>query len=63
MILETSLGNFGTFKDLETCMRLEEHESVVINKADYWGINLKLTKDLTLSYQEVLKILQEKIYE
>lgn len=60
MILETNLGNFGTFKDLEICMRLEEHESVVINKADYWGINLKLTKDLTLSYQEVLKILQEK---
>lgn len=59
MILETNLGNFGTFKDLETCMRLEEYESVVVNKADYWGINLKLTKDLTLSYQEVLKILQE----
>lgn len=60
MILETNLGNFGKFKDLEMCMRFENHKSVVIHKADYWGINLKLTKDLTLSYQEVLKILQEE---
>jgi hypothetical protein len=59
MILETNLGNFGTFKNLKTCIRLEEHKREV----DYWGINLKLTKDLILSYQEVLKILQEKIYE
>lgn len=59
MILETNLGNFGTFKDLETCMRLENHKNVIINKADYWGIDLKLTRDLMLSYQEVLKILEK----
>ena len=59
MILETNLGNFGTFQDIEMCMRLENHERVVVNKADYWGINLKHTKNLTLSYQEVLKILEK----
>lgn len=59
MILETNLGNFGTFNDLEMCMRLENHKNVIINKADYWGIDLKLTKDLSLSYREVLKILEK----
>ena len=59
MILETNLGNFGTFKDLEMCMRLENHKNVIINKADYWGIDLKLTKDLSRSYREVLTIVEK----
>lgn len=56
MIIETNIGNFGNFKDLEICMRLENHDKVVINKADWWGTNLKLLKNLELTYEEVLKM-------
>lgn len=59
MILETNIGNFGNFKDLETCMRLEKHEKVVIHKADWWGTNLKLMNHLELTYAEVLKMSKE----
>ena len=33
MILETNLGNFGTFKDLEICMRFEIYKNVILNTA------------------------------
>jgi len=60
MVLETSLGNFGNLKDLETCMRLENHSIVVIHKADWWGTNLKLLNRLELTYTEVLEMIKEK---
>lgn len=59
MILKTNIGNFGNFKDLETCMRLENHDKVVIDKADWWGTNLKLMNHLELTYAEVLKMSKE----
>lgn len=57
MVLETSVGNFGNFKDLETCMRLENHSKILVYKADWFGTNLKLVNDLELTYSEVLNIL------
>lgn len=30
MEIKTNIGTFGNFRDLETCMRLEEHEKVNI---------------------------------
>lgn len=53
MIIETNIGNFGSFKDLLTCMTQEKHYSVDVLKADYWGINLKLSSNLRLSYSDV----------
>ncbi len=38
MIIETQYGNFGSFKDLLTFMRLEKKESVFISSCDWWGI-------------------------
>ena len=59
MKIETNIGNFGDFKNLEICMRLENHKKVVINKADWWGTNLKLLKNLELTYEEVLEMLKQ----
>lgn len=56
MIIETNIGNFGNFKDLLTCMTQEHHNTVDVLKADYWGINLKLTNDLQLSLSDVRKL-------
>ena len=56
MHIETNLGNFGSLKDLETCMRLENHSKVIIHKADWWGTNLKLMNHLELTYAEVLNL-------
>ncbi len=56
MIIETNIGNFGNFKDLLTCMTQERHNTVDVLKADYWGINLKLTNDLQLSLSDVRKL-------
>lgn len=61
MILETNIGNFGTFKDLEMCMRFENHNTVLIHKADWWGVNLKLMDKLELTYDEVVKILNDEV--
>ena len=38
MIIETQYGNFGSFKDLLTFMRLEKKDSVFISGCDWWGI-------------------------
>lgn len=38
MIIETQYGNFGSFKDLLTFMRLEKKDSVFISSCDWWGI-------------------------
>ena len=38
MIIETQYGNFGSFKDLLTFMRLEKKDSVFIYSCDWWGI-------------------------
>ena len=56
MTTETNVGNLGSFNDLLTCMVQEQHNSVDVFKLNYWGINLKYTKDLKLSISEVRKI-------
>ena len=38
MIIETQYGNFGSFKDLLTFMRLEKKDSVFISSCDWWSI-------------------------
>lgn len=38
MIIETQYGNFGSFKDLLTFMRLEKKDSVFMSSCDWWGI-------------------------
>lgn len=54
MIIETNVGNFGSFKDLRAFMTEEKLGSVEVLKADYWGINLKLSNNLRLSFPDVL---------
>lgn len=53
MTIETNIGNFGNFRDMLTCMTQEHHDTVDVLKADYWGINLKLTNNLRLSLSDV----------
>lgn len=53
MTIETNIGNFGNFRDMLTCMTQEHHDTVDVLKADYWGINLKLTNNLQLSLSDV----------
>lgn len=56
MTIETNIGNFGNFRDILTCMTQEHHDTVDVLKADYWGINLKLTRNLQLSVSDVRKL-------
>lgn len=57
MTIATEFGNFGSFKDLNTFMRLERKDSVFISSADYWGINCIISRDgLVLTKREVEKI-------
>lgn len=39
MIINTAFGNFGSFKDLQKFMTLENKNDVFIKFANYWGIN------------------------
>ena len=57
MTIATEFGNFGSFKDLNTFMRLEGKASVFVSSADYWGINCIISRDgLVLTKREVEKI-------
>lgn len=61
MIIETNIGSFGNFEDLLTCMTQEHHDTVNVLRADYWGINLKLTNDLKLSLPDVQKLVDSSM--
>ncbi len=57
MIIETQYGNFGTFKDLLTFMRLEKKDSVFISSCDWWGIECILKQNgFIFSREEIAKI-------
>lgn len=59
MIIATEFGNFGSFKDLHTFMRIEKKVSVHIDFADYWGINCIISRngtDFTMNdIEEILR--------
>ena len=59
MIIATEFGNFGSFKDLHTFMRIEKKASVHIDSADYWGINCIISRngtDFTMNdIEEILR--------
>lgn len=61
MLIETNIGYFGTWKDLEICMRLENHKNVIIYNATWWGTNLLLNRPLELTYDEVLRMSRNQI--
>lgn len=59
MTIATTYGNFGSFKDLHTFMRIEKKVSVHIESVDYWGINCIISRngaDLTMN--DIEKILR-----
>lgn len=50
MVIKTEYGDFGSFKDIETFMRLEDRLHIHIESAVYWGIECILSKEgITLS--------------
>lgn len=59
MTIATEFGNFGSFKDLNTFMRLEGKSSVFVSSADYWGINCIISRSgMTLTKKEVEQIIE-----
>lgn len=58
MIIETNIGNFGNFQDLLTCMQQENHDTVNINKVEYWFAKLPLTEG-HYTYQQVQNLVTE----
>ena len=42
MTIATEFGNFGSFKDLNIFMRLEEKASVFISSVEWWGIDCNI---------------------
>lgn len=59
MTIATEFGNFGSFKDLNTFMRLEEKTTVFVSSADYWGINCIISHQGTvLTKKDVENILE-----
>lgn len=59
MIILTEFGNFGSFKDLEIFMRLENKDSVKIESADYWGLECIIQKNgIILSKAEIEQIIK-----
>lgn len=60
MTISTEFGNFGSFKDLNTFMRLESKESVFVSSADYWGINCIISRRGTVfTKKEIEEICSE----
>lgn len=60
MTIATEFGNFGSFKDLNTFMRLEGKSTVFVSSADYWGINCIISRQGTvLTKKDIENILEE----
>lgn len=59
MTIVTEFGNFGSFKDLNTFMRLENKNTVLVTSADYWGINCIISRSGTVfSKSQIEKIIE-----
>ncbi|MDD7218888.1 MAG: hypothetical protein PUI16_02685 [Clostridia bacterium] len=57
MTVKTEFGDFGSFKDLQTFMRLENKSDVTISSCDWWGIECILHKSgFTFTKNEIDQI-------
>lgn len=57
MVIKTEYGDFGSFRDLQIFMRLEDKADVFISSCDWWGVQCILSKHgSTFTKAEIDKI-------